>query len=86
MNSDTEDDERGENAIVFELGSRPKSNSNQSLRNRLFAMASVNGGSRIRDKPICTTPGKICAGETETETDEPVSFEPQIMIHKHDSS
>lgn len=24
-------------------------------------------------KVICTTPGMVCAGETETETDEPVS-------------
>lgn len=89
MNSDTEDDERGENTISFTpqrgLGSRPTSSSNtriqQSLRSRLFGLASVNGSPH---KPICTTPGEICAGETETETDEPVSS--STMIHKHDDS
>ena len=84
MNTDTEDDERGENTIVFTpqrgSGSRPTSSSNISLRNRLFGMASVNGAPRVRDKPICTTPGELCAGETETETDEPVS-----SSHSNDS-
>ena len=62
--SDTEDDKR------IEMGSRPSNISNQSFRNRLFGM--VNVSPRARDKPICTTPGQLCAGETETETDEPV--------------
>ena len=68
--SDTEDDGRAE------MGSRLSSSSNisnQSFRNRLFGMVSLNVGRRVRDKPICTTPGELCAGETETETDEPVS-------------
>ena len=68
--SDTEDDERAE------MGSKSSSNTNignQSFRNRLFGMVSLNVGPRVRDKPICTTPGELCAGETETETDEPVS-------------
>ena len=66
--SDTEDDGRAE------MGSRlSSSSSNQSFRNRLFGMVSLNVGPRVRDKPICTTPGELCAGETETETDEPVS-------------
>jgi hypothetical protein len=59
--SDTEDDKRID-----------PSSSNQSFRNRLFGMVSMNVGPRARDKPICTTPGQLCAGETETETDEPV--------------
>ena len=68
--SDTENDGR------LEMGSRISSSSNisnQSFRNRLFGMVSLNVGQRVRDKPICTTPGELCAGETETETDEPVS-------------
>ena len=71
--SDTEDDARAE------MGSRPSSSSNisnQSFRNRLLGMMSLNVGPRVRDKPICTTPGELCAGETETETDEPVSSSP----------
>jgi len=48
-------------------------------RHWLFALAAgVVGLGDGRDdereeKNICTTPGRICAGETETETDEPVS-------------
>ena len=62
--SDTEDDERPERGS--------SSSSNQNLRNRLFKMVSFSVSPRVRDKPICTTPGQLCAGETETETDEPV--------------
>lgn len=42
-----------------------------SLRARIF------GGVRGRDKAktICTTPGQMCAGETETEIDEPVRIQ-----------
>ena len=61
----------------------------ESLRRRLFATAdghaprqSENAGATPGEdsdwekegKAICTTPGMACAGETETETDEPVSF------------
>ena len=68
-----------EGAGRVEMGSRPSSSSNisnRSSRNRLFGMVPVNVGPRVRDKPICTTPGELCAGETETETDEPVSSSP----------
>ena len=53
---------------------------NWSWRHWLFALAAgVVGLGDGRDdereeKVICTTPGGICAGETETETDEPVSL------------
>jgi hypothetical protein len=62
--SDTEDDERPERGS--------SGSSNQNLRNRFFRMVSFSVSPRVRDKPICTTPGQLCAGETETETDEPV--------------
>ncbi|KAF8804173.1 hypothetical protein BYT27DRAFT_7214247 [Phlegmacium glaucopus] len=84
MNTDTEDDERGRNTIPQRtppaLGSRSTSSSNINLRGRLFGMASVNGAPRVRDKPICTTPGELCAGETETETDEPSRHLPTSRI------
>jgi len=69
--SDTEDD------------AKPSSSSNTSnpnLRNRLFGMVSFNVSPRVRDKPICTTPGELCAGETETETDEPSRHLPTSRI------
>ncbi|KAF8874521.1 N-glycosylation protein-domain-containing protein [Gymnopilus junonius] len=55
------------------------SGSSQSLRSRIFGLASANV-SRVRDKPICTTPGMQCAGETETETDEPSRHLPTARI------
>jgi hypothetical protein len=73
--SDTEDDGRAEMSRPFSTSNV----SNQSFRNRLFGMVSLNVGPRVRDKPICTTPGELCAGETETETDEPVSSSPLMM-------
>jgi hypothetical protein len=65
--------------------SRMRQGNGTSLRHRIFAttrMSSrhVEGGDGDTDsdwetdgKVICTTPGVMCAGETETETDEPVS-------------
>jgi len=60
----------------------------ESLRRRIFAAVdslasrqSENSGATLGEeesewesegKAICTTPGMACAGETETETDEPV--------------
>ena len=85
---DSSDTEGVGRAGRVEMGSRPPSSSNinkRSFRNRLFGMVPVNVGPRVRDKPICTTPGELCAGETETETDEPVSSSP-LMICKHDDS
>ncbi|PPQ87003.1 hypothetical protein CVT25_009512 [Psilocybe cyanescens] len=62
----------------------PSSSSAQSLRSRIFSLASssthASSSSRIRDKPICTTPGVLCAGETETETDEPSRALPTARI------
>ncbi|KDR72822.1 hypothetical protein GALMADRAFT_212843 [Galerina marginata CBS 339.88] len=77
MNSDSDtDDDRDEDDMIYtsRLGAnaRPASSSSQSLRSRIFGLASRNP-SRVRDKPISTTPGVLCAGETEPETDEPIS-------------
>ena len=73
MNSDTEDD-RDEVGMIYtsRIGSQPRASS-QGLRSRIFGLASTST-QRVRDKPISTTPGVMCAGETETETDEPVSI------------
>jgi len=64
------------------------SNTSISLRRRIFAVVDSVSSSRSRDRgvtggeesegesqgrAICTTPGMACAGETETETDEPAS-------------
>ena len=81
LNSDTED-ERNEDGMIYtsRLGNSARnSGSSQSLRSRIFGLAS-GSGSRVRDKPICTTPGMQCAGETETETDEPVSLRPHFLL------
>ncbi|KAF9005201.1 hypothetical protein BDQ17DRAFT_1354022, partial [Cyathus striatus] len=69
MPSDTEDDDQDEDAIY--TSSPQHRSSSSSLRQRIFGSHSPH----LRDlpKPICTTPGRLCAGETETETDEPVS-------------
>lgn len=73
MSSDTEDD-RDDVGMIYtspRIGSQTKLS--QSLRSRIFRLASTST-QRVRDKPISTTPGVMCAGETETETDEPVSI------------
>lgn len=82
LNSDTED-ERNEDDMIYTSrleNARHTSGSSQSLRSRIFGLASVNA-SRVRDKPICTAPGMQCAGETETETDEPVSFQSKFSAY-----
>lgn len=72
MNSDTEEDDD----LIYTTSSSRRNASSNSLRTRLFALASSTSlstsHSRGQPKPICTTPGELCAGETETETDEPV--------------
>jgi len=70
MSSDTEDD-RDEVGVIYasRIGSQTRASS-QGLRSRIFGLATSTP--RVRDKPISTTPGVMCAGETETETDEPV--------------
>jgi hypothetical protein len=72
MNSDAEEDDD----IIYTTTSSRRNASSNSLRTRLFALASSTSlstsHSRNQPKPICTTPGELCAGETETETDEPV--------------
>lgn len=71
MNSDTEEDDD----LIYTTSSSRRNASSNSLRTRLFALASSTSlstsHSRGQPKPICTTPGELCAGETETETDEP---------------
>ncbi|KAH9475334.1 hypothetical protein JR316_0012445 [Psilocybe cubensis] len=57
-----------------------RASSSQSLRSRIFSLASSTSSPRVRDKPICTTPGVLCAGETETETDEPSRALPTARI------
>ncbi|KAF9039328.1 hypothetical protein BJ165DRAFT_1416599 [Panaeolus papilionaceus] len=82
-NSDTEED-RDDDGLIFKSSigassstwsNKPnyyQGSSSQSLRTRLFGLSSSsNLRSHTRDRPICTTPGQVCAGETETETDEP---------------
>ncbi|KAF8966745.1 N-glycosylation protein-domain-containing protein [Flammula alnicola] len=82
MNSDTEDDRDDDMIYTSRIRSsaRPGSSSSQSLRSRIFGLASAHAPSRVRDKPICTTPGVLCAGETETETDEPSRHLPTARI------
>ncbi|KAF8152251.1 N-glycosylation protein-domain-containing protein [Crassisporium funariophilum] len=91
MKSDTEDDDRDEDDMIYtsrhslgsSLNSRQassSSSSSQSLRSRIFGLVSINGPPRVRHKPICTTPGELCAGETETETDEPSRHLPTARI------
>ncbi|KAF9530117.1 N-glycosylation protein-domain-containing protein [Crepidotus variabilis] len=76
---------------VYGSKSRQATGSNQSLRSRIFALATGDStGGRDRgkdrergdrdDKMICTTPGVGCAGETETETDEPSRHLPTARI------
>lgn len=60
---DEEDDE-----MIF-MSHSHSPNKSPSLRSRLFGFA--NGSPKVRDRLICTTPGHIGAGETETEADEP---------------
>ncbi|KAF8183631.1 N-glycosylation protein-domain-containing protein [Pholiota molesta] len=84
INSDTEDDRDDDDMLyTAQLGStsRATRNSAQSLRSRIFGLASVHASAtRMRDKPISTTPGALCAGETETETDEPSRHLPTARI------
>ena len=79
MNSDTEEDDD----VIYTTTSHRNASSN-SLRTRLFALASSTSlsasHSRNQPKPICTTPGELCAGETETETDEPVITPPLCVF------
>jgi len=71
--------DEGEDSRTSGASKRPTNiNCNWGWRHWLFALAAgVVGLGDGRDdereeKNICTTPGGICAGETETETDEPV--------------
>lgn len=72
--SDQDDRDDDEDAIYT---ARPGSSGNikalgSGLRARIFGIG-TSSRSRDRPKTICTTPGEVCAGETETEIDEPVS-------------
>ncbi|GLB42659.1 putative N-glycosylation protein [Lyophyllum shimeji] len=52
------------------------------VRARIFGIGSSYASTRHRDRPktICTTPGALCAGETETEVDEPPKHLPTARI------
>jgi hypothetical protein len=74
MLQDSEDD-RDDNDMIYTSWGGPAvsvTRTTANVRTRIFGGA--NGSSR-RDIPktISTTPGQLCAGETETEADEPVS-------------
>jgi len=83
LHSDSEDDRNDDDDIPHRTWGRnthfdPSQGSSRgarrestSLRKRIFSYASSQGRDKI--KTICTTPGQLCAGETETEIDEPVS-------------
>ncbi|TEB35274.1 hypothetical protein FA13DRAFT_1331982 [Coprinellus micaceus] len=58
--------------------SAPTRNPNLGVRFVRFTLGLGSGKARVKErekepKLICTTPGEACAGETETETDEPSS-------------
>lgn len=83
MLSDTEE-EHDEDDILYTSsrtsnGAKIASSSSQSLRSRIFALTS-SSSPRPRHKTICTTPGTLCAGETETENDEPVSWTFRMLL------
>ncbi|KIM44330.1 hypothetical protein M413DRAFT_379368 [Hebeloma cylindrosporum] len=80
MSSDTEDD-RDDTGMIYtsRIASQTRLSSSQGLRSRIFRLAS-SSTPRVRDKPITTTPGVLCAGETETETDEPSRHLPTARI------
>jgi hypothetical protein len=78
MPSDSDDDGPDDEIIYT---ARPfgqlSASSSSSLRTRIFGSV-LNGtasssSSKSIPKTICTTSARLCAGETETETDEPVS-------------
>lgn len=80
MYSDAEDDDQVDAMIYTSLNGSSRgvgSRTSNNLRMRLFGGGYGNGHARNRNeaKPICTTPGRLGAGETETETDEPVSIQ-----------
>ena len=75
------DDERGEDEAIYTSWDGPRNlKPNNNLRTRIFGGPTSTSAARGRDKPksICTTPGQLCAGETETEADEPVSVQLRI--------
>ncbi|KAF9481445.1 hypothetical protein BDN70DRAFT_905242 [Pholiota conissans] len=84
VNSDTEDDRDDDDDMLYTAGStssRAARHGAQSLRSRIFGLASIHASAtRVRDRPISTTPGALCAGETETETDEPSRHLPTARI------
>ncbi|KAG7440126.1 uncharacterized protein BT62DRAFT_638733 [Guyanagaster necrorhizus] len=71
--SDDDDsrDEEDDKMIFMSHTHYHSTNKSTSQRSRIFGFA--NGSPKVRDRLICTTPGHIGAGETETEADEPVS-------------
>ncbi|RDB21835.1 N-glycosylation protein eos1 [Hypsizygus marmoreus] len=76
-----DDDDRDDDEPIYTTWTASSGNlkaPSGGLRTRIFGGAS----SRDRDRPkaICTTPGELCAGETETEIDEPPRHLPTTRI------
>ncbi|KAF9467533.1 hypothetical protein BDZ94DRAFT_1305175 [Collybia nuda] len=85
MHESESDDDRDDDEMIYTTwaGSRgPPPRSSSSLRARIFGSVSAHVPPRARDraKTICTTPGQLCAGETETEIDEPPRHLPTSRI------
>lgn len=74
MSFESEDDQADEDAIYTSWrGKRTREGSSTSLRSRIFGLAGRPRSSQDGPKSITTAPGQLCAGETETEGEEPVS-------------
>lgn len=77
MHDSESDDDRDDDEMIYTTWPGSRSNpqkSSSNLRARVFGGAFASSRARDRAKTICTTPGQLCAGETETEIDEPVSW------------
>ena len=85
MNSETDDDREPEDTTAIYTTRSTRLSAGVQLRSRIFG--TMHSHQPRRDKVICTTPGESCAGETETETDEPVrwlcSFHPAVSLTRN---
>ncbi|KAF8063263.1 hypothetical protein FPV67DRAFT_234816 [Lyophyllum atratum] len=85
VHSESDDDDTEDREIMRTTMSSSTGNlkaTGAGLRTRIFGIGSSTAASRHRDRPktICTTPGAVCAGETETEVDEPPKHLPTARI------
>ncbi|KAF5376489.1 hypothetical protein D9615_008648 [Tricholomella constricta] len=87
LHSESEADDPDDDGVIHaarsgSIGNLKASGSSTGLRTRIFGIGSSYASSRHRDRPktICTTPGEVCAGETETEIDEPPKHLPTARI------